>query len=353
MKGIHASDAKKRRTGVRNIREQFDRLIEEATQVNFCFQCGAEHSLELCPHRGDDLMANALNRMRTIMEEQSKSPSSDKSRTAQATRGRKDKLPKKGVMPQGKRWNRTRFTEKEEVSKSFYSQPAYMFEIGDREEGGPLLVNGVEVHREGEGVRDRAQLGLLVERPSQESPFMIPSIRKLNDVSPDKDEDLHKKIISEREQNGPNWNHRPIQPHTYGINVGTLEIASIHGEEYVGIGWSDVYKYPAYARVGKRHETQSRLIDMSKKFNAALRHSMGCVKDKKEYQGLPCDEAGWVNVEQILKYDHIWKDGGTLARTTVPDFNVITKRWDTFQRIIFTEHKQTPRVRAQGHERGA
>ena len=26
-----------------------------------------------------------------------------------------------------------------------------MFEIGDREEGGPLLVNGVEVHREGEG----------------------------------------------------------------------------------------------------------------------------------------------------------------------------------------------------------
>lgn len=66
-------------------------------------------------------MANALNRMRALMEEQSKSPSSDKSKTAQATRGRKDTLPKKGVMPQGKRWNRTRFTEKEEVPTSFYS----------------------------------------------------------------------------------------------------------------------------------------------------------------------------------------------------------------------------------------
>ena len=87
---------------------------------------------------------------------------------ATATRGRKDKLPKKGVMPQGKRWNRTRFTEKEEVAKS-HSQPAYMFEIGDREEGGPLLVNGVEVHRAGEGVQDRAQLDLLVERAAQES----------------------------------------------------------------------------------------------------------------------------------------------------------------------------------------
>ena len=65
----HPSEAKKRRTGVRNIREQFDRMIEEASQVNFCFQCGGEHSLELCPYRGDD-----LNRMRALMEEQSKSP---------------------------------------------------------------------------------------------------------------------------------------------------------------------------------------------------------------------------------------------------------------------------------------
>ena len=82
------------------------------------------------------------------MEEQSKSPSSDRSRTAKVTRGRQDK----GVMPEGKRWNRTRFTEKEEVSKSFYNQPAYMFEIGDREEDGALLVNGTEVNKKGLGV---------------------------------------------------------------------------------------------------------------------------------------------------------------------------------------------------------
>ena len=78
--------------------------------------------MEQCPRKDDDLMANALNRMRTIMEEQSKSPSSsERSKMATATRGRKDKLPKKEVMPQGKRWNRTRFTEKEEIARSFYS----------------------------------------------------------------------------------------------------------------------------------------------------------------------------------------------------------------------------------------
>ena len=86
---------------------------------------------------------------------------------------------------------------------------------------------------------------------------------------------------------------------------------------------------------------------MSKRFNAALRHSVGCVQDKKGYQGIPCDEGGWVNVEQILKYDHIWKDGQQLAGTTVPDYNIITKRWDNFQQIILTEFKQTRRVRAQ------
>ena len=65
--GGQPSEAKKRRTEVRNIREQFDKMIEEVTQVNFCFHCGGEHNLEQCPQRRDDLMANALNRMRTVM----------------------------------------------------------------------------------------------------------------------------------------------------------------------------------------------------------------------------------------------------------------------------------------------
>ena len=86
---------------------------------------------------------------------------------------------------------------------------------------------------------------------------------------------------------------------------------------------------------------------MSKRFNAALRHSVGCVKDSRGYRGLPCDEAGWVNVEQILKYDSIWKDGKKLEGTSHADFDIIVKRWDMFQQIIFTEYRQTKRVRAQ------
>ena len=86
---------------------------------------------------------------------------------------------------------------------------------------------------------------------------------------------------------------------------------------------------------------------MSKRFNAALRHSLGCVKDKRGHRGIPCDEAGWVNAEQILKHDHIWRDGHTLAGTPHANFDIIVERWDMFQKIIFTEYKQTKRIRAQ------
>ena len=42
--GGQHSEAKKRRTEVRSIREQFDKMIKEASQVKFCFQCGGEHN---------------------------------------------------------------------------------------------------------------------------------------------------------------------------------------------------------------------------------------------------------------------------------------------------------------------
>ena len=90
---------------------------------------------------------------------------------------------------------------------------------------------------------------------------MIPTIRELNSVSPDNDEGLHRMIQQEREQHGPNWNFRYIQPHTYGTDIGTLEIAHISGEEYVGVGWSEVYKWPENAYMGRRHETDDRHVE--------------------------------------------------------------------------------------------
>ena len=343
--GGQPSEAKKRRTEVRNIRNQFEKLIADASTVQYCFICGGMHDIDECSIPDDENMRDTLLRMRLIMDEKSKSPSSSE-RSKSATRGRKDKLPK-NIMPQGKRWRRTRFTEKEEVTKSFYSQPAFMYDIGDREEGGQFLVNGIEVNPSDQGVRNRHELDALVERAAEESPPVLPTIEELNAWNP-RDHDAYMDWLKEeRKQHGDNWNFKYIQPFTHGHNIGTLQLARINGEEYLGYGWSDVKRFGENEWMGKKWENPQWIVDLSKRFNAALRHSVGCVKDNRGHRGLPCDEAGWVNVEAILKYDNIWRDKHTLAGTTRVNYPILVERWNNFQRVIFTEYKQTKRIRAQ------
>ena len=343
--GGQPSEAKKRRTEVRNIRNQFEKLIADASNVQYCFICGGMHDIDECPTPDDENMRDTLWRMRLIMDQKSKSPSSSE-RSKAATRGRKDKLPK-NIMPQGKRWRRTRFTEKEEVTKCFYSQPAFMYDIGDREEGGQFLVNGIEVNPSDQGVRNRHELDALVERAAEESPPVLPTIEELNAWNP-KDHDAYMDWLrEERKQRGDNWNFKYIQPFTHGHNIGTLQLARINGEEYLGYGWSDVKRFGEHEWMGNKWENPQWIVELSKRFNAALRHSMGCVKDNRNHRGLPCDEAGWVNVEAILKYDNIWRDKHTLAGTTRVNYPVLVERWNNFQRVIFTEYKQTKRIRAQ------
>ena len=343
--GGQPSEAKKRRTEVRNIRNQFEKLIADASNVQYCFICGRMHDIDECPTPDDENMRDTLWRMRLIMDQKSKSPSSSE-RSKAATRGRKDKLPK-NIMPQGKRWRRTRFTEKEEVTKCFYSQPAFMYDIGDREEGGQFLVNGIEVNPSDQGVRNRHEPDALVERAAEESPPVLPTIEELNAWNP-KDHDAYMDWLrEERKQRGDNWNFKYIQPFTHGHNIGTLQLARINGEEYLGYGWSDVKRFGEHEWMGKKWENPQWIVELSKRFNAALRHSVGCVKDSRGHRGLPCDEAGWVNVEAILKYDNIWRDKHTLAGTTRVNYPVLVERWNNFQRVIFTEYKQTKRIRAQ------
>ena len=194
--GGQPSEAKKRRTEVRNLRDQFEKVVTDASNARYCLVCGGNHNIDECQAQDNESVIDAIVRMRLMMEQQSKSPSSSE-RSGTATRGRKDKLPKRGIMPEGKRWRRTRFTEKEEVTKSFYSQPAFMYEVGDREEGGSFLVNGVEVHPPGQGVLSRQELDALVERAAEDSPPVLPTIRELIDLNP-KNPDQFRKWLDEQ-----------------------------------------------------------------------------------------------------------------------------------------------------------
>ena len=84
--GGQPSEAKKRRTEVRNIRNQFEKLIADASNVQYCFICGGMHDIDECPTPDDENMRDTLWRMRLIMDQKSKSPSSSE-RSKAATRG--------------------------------------------------------------------------------------------------------------------------------------------------------------------------------------------------------------------------------------------------------------------------
>ena len=250
--GGQPSEAKKRRTEVRHLRDQFEKMMADASNVSFCLACGGEHNYDECLGQDNEQMLDTIMRMKLMMEQHSKSPSSSE-RSKAATRGRKDKLPKKGIMPQGKRWRRTRFIEKEEVTKVFYNQFATMSEIGDREEGGPFLVNGIEVHPPGEGVQSRQELDSLVERAAEDSPPVLPTIQELNIHNSKSKEEIQKWLDEIRKEYGANYNFRYLQPYTNGIDNGTLEMARLSGEEYVGNGWCEVKKFAENEWMGKRN----------------------------------------------------------------------------------------------------
>ena len=58
--GGQPSEAKKRRTEVRNIRDQFEKMIAEASIVHYCFMCGGTHDIEECPMQDDEHMKDTL-----------------------------------------------------------------------------------------------------------------------------------------------------------------------------------------------------------------------------------------------------------------------------------------------------
>ena len=58
--GGQPSEAKKRRTEVRNIRHQFEKLIADASNVQYCFICGGKHDIDECPTPDDENMRDTL-----------------------------------------------------------------------------------------------------------------------------------------------------------------------------------------------------------------------------------------------------------------------------------------------------
>ena len=61
-----------------------------------------------------------------------------------------------------------------------------------------------------------------------------------------------------------------------------FNLARINGEEYLGYGWSNVKRFGENEWMGNKWENPQWIVELSKRFNAALRHSVGCVRDNRK-----------------------------------------------------------------------
>ena len=58
--GGQPSEAKKRRTEVRDIRDRFEKLIADASSVQYCLICGGMHDIDECTTPDDEKMKDTL-----------------------------------------------------------------------------------------------------------------------------------------------------------------------------------------------------------------------------------------------------------------------------------------------------
>ena len=68
-------------------------------------------------------------------------------------------------------------------------------------------------------------------------------------------------------------------------------------------------------RFGHRNELEQYEKDVSNALNRALRHHAGKVMNRVNL-GLVCDDAGWVPIDDLLKYEHVWKQDSSRSPHT-------------------------------------
>eukprot|EP00435_Cladocopium_sp_Y103_P044734 s118_g12.t1 len=123
-------------------------------------------------------------------------------------------------------------------------------------------------------------------------------------------------------------------------------------EFYNGVEFSRDYKF------GNNNKLEPYEDEVSTALNRCLRHHAGKVMFNPRY-GLKCDDAGWVDIDDLLKYETIWKQD----KTRVPHIYLAPlnqghdkRRWNgdevmyrfqTLFRIMFHSARYGNRVREQ------
>eukprot|EP00435_Cladocopium_sp_Y103_P046244 s495_g13.t1 len=112
-------------------------------------------------------------------------------------------------------------------------------------------------------------------------------------------------------------------------------------EFYNGVEFSRDYKF------GNNNKLEPYEDEVSTALNRCLRHHAGKVMFNPRY-GLMCDDAGWVDIDDLLRYETVWKQDKTRGHDKGRwNKDEVLYRFQTLFRIMFHSARYGHRVREQ------
>ena len=246
-----------------------------STDANLCLYCGStEHEHFACNNPGKDAIKNALNVIRECMMEKMEATADSPMDDADMPGSHADTQADGGVISDDE--------EDDPMEGNMHDVPMYMSEVGDRDELGQFCIAGQRVD-EG-GPTTRSQFDAVVREALMQGgrdQWTVQEFYK-NYSKLNQGKEMHEEI---RHYMGGFFRIVPT-------NVSAFH-TGLHGFYGVDYGRDFVPSMDAYDRA------------MSWNLNTALLHHAG-KKGSHTGFGLKCDEAGWVRIDALLRYDHVW-----------------------------------------------
>ena len=276
------------RSGKQLLLDALGNLFAVSESVNVCIFCGStKHDHADCddPKKAD--INKVLKGIRTSLEDESSGPDVD-----MPTEGEEQKEGKDGA---GKPTVEEEPAEARTGEYHWYDKVLYMSEVGDLDEAGKFCISGRKIAEKGPR-----------------------SFRELNDVISDAivrgGGDVWKVpdfMAAYTDMNMNKAMYRRVEAPADGF----LKIVPINGcyfhnyELYGGIEIDFNYRF------GRDNKLDPYESDVSTTLNRALRHHAGKVMNNPNL-GLVCDDAGWIPIDDLLRYENVWKQDSSRSPRT-------------------------------------
>ena len=223
-----------------------------------------------------------------------------------------------------------------------FKEPVDLFDIADDKEGGEYRVANHRVDRSGpDGKRE---LDALI----QEAAALGIKMPKVKDLAPDP-------------QQFQKVGYRQIE---VACDRGNIEIIPQYGVTFYVEYWNgpkrdasftDPPKMNPATRIDKSSEESQWVNEISHRLNRLLRHGVGkhngiqSHRGRKPHVSPKCNEGGWVNIDEILEYDHVFNDGVNISTIsgTQREQDTKTERYQYLCKAMWRAKKLQNRVRYQ------